>query len=164
MAKPLSYYREYEPLSHDEVSELADGLLRIFDSYTEHVGISGHDIVYSKGDLSEIVERVDKRKVYFRVFYGKEMSERNEVSLYCFWILKLSPFFDVSNPDIRVNVNFAIYFLLKLIQYISMKSGKRITFTHEYVVSLKYAFAFRDISKEAIMAMVETISGTLFIE
>ena len=161
MSEFLSYYPKYVPLTYPEKYERVNGLIRIFNDYTEKHGITAHNITYNKDSLFEIVDRVDKRKVYFRVFYEKVkegMSERNEAALYCFWILKLAPFFDATNPDLPINVDFATYFLLKSIQYDCLKRGTRRTLPNKYIDDLKYAFKFMDISKESIMAIADTMA------
>jgi len=157
MSQSLAYYSVYVPLIPEERDNKIKGLFRIFNGYLKDVGLDESDVRYNKDSIYEMIERVDKRKVYFRVFYNKDMSEKNEVALYCFWILKLAPFFCVSNPNIRINVNFAVYFLFKVIQYNCINFGKKLVFSNEYVRSTKYAFTFRDISKEAIMHTAETL-------
>jgi hypothetical protein len=48
----------------------------------------------SQQTMLEIIDRVEKRRVYFHVFYdGCKMGELNEGALFCYWILKLHPFF-----------------------------------------------------------------------
>jgi hypothetical protein len=121
------------------------------------MGISKKDVVCNKDNILEIIERVDKRKVYFRVFYGKNMSERNEASLYCFWILKFSPLFNLKEPSHRINIGFAAFVFLRMLSYICQKEGRKITVSREYLRDLVYAFAYRDMSKEAIMALAETL-------
>jgi len=161
MSELLGYYPNYVPLTYPEKYERVKGLFRIFEDYAEKHGMSAHDIRYNKDSLFEIVDRVDKRKVYFRVFYEKVkegMSERNEAALYCFWILKFAPFFDATCPNMPINVDFAAYFLLKSIQYDCMKRGVRKVLPNKYIDDLKYAFRFRDISKESIMAIAETMA------
>ncbi|GBU20433.1 hypothetical protein R80B4_00311 [Fibrobacteres bacterium R8-0-B4] len=161
MAEHLAYYPKYVPLTYPEKYERVNGLIRVLEDYTEKHGMATHNIICNKDSLFELVDRVDKRKVYFRVFYEKVkegMSERNEAALYCFWILKLAPFFDATNPNSPINIDFAAYFLLKSIQYDCLKRGVRRTLPDKYIDDLKYAFRFRDISKESIMAIADTMA------
>jgi hypothetical protein len=161
MPKPLAYYPNYVSLTYPEKYERVMGLIRILNDYAQKHGLSAHDIKYNKDSLFEIVDRVDKRKVYFRVFYEKVkegMSERNEAALYCFWILKFAPFFDATNPNMPINVDFATHFLIRSIQYDCIKRGVYKVFPNKYIDDLRYAFRFRDISKESIMAIAETMA------
>jgi len=54
------------------------------------------DIGVCKEVVTKIIELVRKRKLYFHIYHKIEEEELNEIkemSLYCFWILKLQPFF-----------------------------------------------------------------------
>lgn len=164
MADGLETYKKYVDLGYDETYKKAEDIVALFGSYTIEAGIADHDIRCSRHSLCDIIDRVDKRKVYFRVFYDKVkegMSERNEAALYCFWILKLAPFFDNTDPDVEVNVNFAAFFLLASVKYGLSKIGIKASLPDKYVTDLKYAFRFRDISKESIMALAETMYEVL---
>jgi len=112
------------------------GFLRIFDNYIKHFGLGDHRIIFNRERLCEIIKMVDKKKEDFKVLRCLNMSELVEASLYGFWILKLSPFSDVSNPDIRVNVNFAIYLMLMVFHRHCIKSGKKKFLTRERITSL----------------------------
>jgi len=164
MADSLETYKKYVELGHAETYKRAKALADLFIIYTKEVGISDHEMRCSRHSLCDIIDRVDKRKVYFRVFYDKikeGMSERNEAALYCFWTLKLSPFFDNTCPDSEVNINFAAFLLLASVKYGLDKKGIKINLPDKYVSDLKYAFRFRDISKESIMALAETMYQVL---
>ena len=73
------------------------------------------DIMY------EIIERIEKRRIYFHIYYnGCKMGELNEGALMCFWIIKLN-------------------------------------ITENIVNDIYYAFRFRDVSKESIMLIAESL-------
>jgi hypothetical protein len=56
-------------------------------NFSRNTGIA--DFIAHDEVLFEVIERVEKRRVYFHIFYdGCNMGEINEVSLLCFWILK----------------------------------------------------------------------------
>jgi len=151
----MSDYIEYVPLDPSEMRTKADQLARMFRSYaTEAANINLDDVKCSKDGLLEIIERVEKRRVYFKVFYGLEMSERNEASLYCFWLLKLAPLFYLKNPSYHINAAFALHLFLKMITY---ASPKKVAIPTRHIEHILYAFKFRDVSKESIMAIAETI-------
>ncbi|MDR2592966.1 MAG: hypothetical protein LBC59_09220 [Chitinispirillales bacterium] len=165
MADGLETYKKYAELGYEKTLERAEEIVALFGSYMQEVGIANHDMRCSRHSLCDVIDRVDKRKVYFRVFYDKVkdgMSERNEAALYCFWILKLSPFFDNTCPDIEVNINFAAWLLLASVKHSCNKNGiAAISLPDKYVGDLKYAFRFRDISKESMMALAETMYEVL---
>jgi len=165
MANALDTYKKYVGLSHQEIGVIAKRLIDLFKSYIKEAKIGDHDMLCSSDSICDVIDRVDKRKVYFRVFYEKVkegMSERNEAALYCFWILKLAPFFDGTCPNTEVNINFAAWLLLASVKYSCNKNGiATVSLPDNYVNDLKYAFRFRDISKESIMALAETMYEVL---
>jgi len=116
------------------------------------------DIATEDSVIIEICERIEKRRVYFHIFYNKcKMGELNEGSLMCFWILKLMPF---SHPDIpanELNAKIALHIFYSMLLYVARKNGKKVNFTDSLNNALFYSFRFRDLSKEAIMALAESL-------
>jgi hypothetical protein len=160
MSKPLEEYMPYVPLLFKEKYERVQGLLKFLEKYTKKYDLTSHNIEYNKNSLFEIVDRLNKRNVYFRMFYKKAvngMSERNEAALLCFWILKFAPFFDTTDPKNPININFAVFVLLSGIKYDCFIRKICLTVPDAYTDVLKYAFRYRDISKEAVMAIAETV-------
>jgi hypothetical protein len=151
----LTQYREYVPLAPNEKYEKFSKIQKLFDVYAKTAKCGA--TLCRKGVLFDIVERVEKRRVYFRIFHNIVMSERNETSLYCFWILKLAPFFDSENPDRHINVTFALFLFLRMIQSVKRGAGNHTSVNHKSVQNLYYAFLYRDISKEAIMLAADTL-------
>ena len=126
--------------------------------YADIVGINYNDIVCRKEILLDIIEKVEKRRVYFHVFHSINMSEQNEISLYCFWVLKLCPFFNKSKPGHQINVAITFFTFLEMAHRVCLKTQKRMNpVSRKYAKDLIYAFQNRDISKEAIMLIAETI-------
>jgi len=70
-----------------------------------------NEILVCQETLYEILTRVEKRRVYFHIYYnGKKLGERNEAALICFWILKLMPFKHDTIPNSILNVKIAYTF------------------------------------------------------
>jgi len=107
--------------------------------------------------LIEICERIEKRRIYFHIFYNCKMGELNEGSLMCFWIIKLMPFKHKSIPANELNSKIALYLLNNLVLYHARKYNKKINISSSINQNLYYSFRFRDISKEAIMALAESM-------
>jgi hypothetical protein len=151
----MGQYAKYVPLTS---IEKYDRLRKINDVFSDFVKITGARAVSCRKDvLLEIIERVEKRNVYFHIFHDIVMSEQNEAALYCFWILKLSPFFDGANPNSHINALFAAFLFLRMVGRVGRRKGRVITVDRKYVQNLFYAFWYRDISKEAIMLAAETL-------
>ena len=118
-------------------------------------GITG--IMPDPSVLIEICERIEKRRVYFHIFYNCKMGELNEGSLMCFWIIKLMPFSHKSIPANELNAKIALYLLNNMLLYHARKNNKKVNISDSINQNLYYSFRFRDISKEAIMALSESM-------
>jgi len=117
------------------------------------------NLVSNKGGvLLEALERVEKRRVYFHIFHDKmQMGELNESALVCFWIIKLHPFYHPRASTESLNACLAVCVLTSAVRYAALAQGKRVNFTKENMASIYYAFRYRDISKEAIMLLAESL-------
>jgi hypothetical protein len=116
------------------------------------------DIYTSNPVMVEIYERIEKRRIYFHIFYnGCKMGELNEGSLMCFWILKLMPFSHQSIPSNELNAKIALYLLNNMLLYYAKKNKRKVNISDSLNRNLYYSFRFRDLSKEAIMALAESM-------
>ena len=116
------------------------------------------DIFCREEVLYEIFNRVEMRRLYFYIFHkGIDMRELNEGSLLCFWILKLMPFEYEKFPNITLNVKIAACLFINMIRYVANKRGRRANIKGDTIDYLTYAFTYRDLSKEAIMALAESL-------
>jgi hypothetical protein len=110
------------------------------------------DIMY------EIIERIEKRRVYFHIYYnGCKMGELNEGALMCFWILKLNPFHLTGIANNILNAKIALCLLMNMLHYHTQKEKIKLNITENIVNDIYYAFRFRDLSKEAIMILAESL-------
>ena len=112
--------------------------------------------------MASIIDLVERRRVYFHVFHGLEMSEWNEAALYCFWIAKLQPFADVPPPNSKtrqsndVNATIAVRLLCRVANKLRRANGKP-KLEKLNISNLIHSFRFRDISKESVMALLEVL-------
>jgi hypothetical protein len=112
--------------------------------------------------IANIIELVERRRVYFHVFHRIRMSEWNEAALYCFWIAKLHPFFEVppvnamARPVDEVNAIISVRALYNAANKIRANQGKE-KLRQMNIGNLIHAFRYRDISKEAVMAIFENL-------
>lgn len=110
-------------------------------------------IIISPSAIMEAIERVEKRRVYFHVFYnGCKMGELNETALLCYWILKLHPFsFPGMDSDV-INAKIALcLFTDTVVGYVQDNYGKSASVSPQFLKDVYYSFRFRELSKEAIM-------------
>jgi hypothetical protein len=115
------------------------------------------EIFIEKQVFLEIIEQVEKRRVYFHVFYdGCKMGELNEGALFCYWILKLHPF---SCPGIDSNVlnaKIALCLFTNTVYNYLKSTGGKAAVSSQYLKDVYYSFRYRDLSKEALMMMIES--------
>jgi len=159
----------YEKIKRETVEREACILNNHFNNFLLSNGF-GNELSFSVNntDLSLIIRKVDQRKHYFREFHTIEMSELKEVSLFCFWLIKFRPYRINSNEESvndSINEKFCVYFILHTIRNLinADKSGKATEaalnyISKEYLYQLTYSFRFRDISKEALILLTETIA------
>jgi hypothetical protein len=117
------------------------------------------DLLY---DISDMIRR---REVYFHVFHnGMELGELNKGCLWAFWILKLCPFKDMLRENTYINATMALgLFLLSIRLYVTAENKKyatgrkMINITPKRTKYLLHAFKYRDLSKESLMAIAESL-------
>jgi hypothetical protein len=119
--------------------------------------INVSDIECRKDVIFDIIERVAMRRVYFYVFHNKKMSEQNAIAHYCFWILKLAPLFNKQCPNQHINTLLAIFLFVNMLKRVGRAKNKSVVFNHKFVQNIAYAFVYRDVSKEAIMAIADAL-------
>ena len=116
------------------------------------------DIYPDPSVLIEICDRIEKRRVYFHIYYNScKMGELNEGALICFWILKLMPFKHKNIPANELNSKIALHLLNNILIYYAKKHNKKVNISEFLNKDLFYSFRFRDLSKEAIMALAESM-------
>ena len=115
------------------------------------------ELKFNQSVLYEIYTRVEKRRVYFHIYHnGMEMGEINEGALICFWILKLMPFRHEYISNSLLNTKMAYTVFVNLLKYVASKTKRRVNVKAMLMNNLLYTFQYRDLSKEAIMALVES--------
>jgi hypothetical protein len=116
------------------------------------------DLEVSQEALFDIFTRVEQRRIYFHVFHnGLQMGELNEGSLFCFWILKLAPFRHRIYRNDSVNAKIALCLFINCLKYYANKNKLNTNLTQHIIEDMYYAFIYRDLSKESIMALAESL-------
>jgi hypothetical protein len=157
-SKP-SDFPEFESLDATDMESIYNGFCYVIKSIAaKRLDIDINKLLISKPVIYDIIERVEKRRVYFHIFHkGMEMGELNECSLYCFWLLKLCPFYYEDAKNGEINQVLAFYIFVSILSSIAKLRGKTFILTKEKYSNLYYAFRYRDLSKEAIMALTESL-------
>jgi len=155
MANTIDKFPVFSKLDLRQLTVLNSKFKFYLNDFESNYGII--DIITDTSVVSEICDRIEKRRIYFHVFYnGCKMGELNEGSLMCFWILKLMPFSHSCISANELNARIALHLFYRMLLYVAKNKQKRINHT-SLNNELLYAFRYRDLSKEAIMALAESL-------
>ena len=137
----------------------------LFDRFLQSNGFDDITFQMNSANLLLVIKKVDQRKHYYKEFHGIDMSELKEISLLCFWLVKFKPYYikdDVLSANESINEKFSVYLILHTIRTLlqTMKSSEASinNLPKEYIYELVYSLRFRDISKEALILLTETIA------
>lgn len=167
---------KYQPLKEDELNILWNKHKRIIESFIMNNKYDINNIYINEKVVMAIIAKVDQRRKYFEYFHGLRMSECKEVALICFWYIKLKPICAVSEStmekDLKVfnsiNEKLAVYYIIITLQ--SLLECKNISIEQlqslpsQYVKELIYSFTYRDISKESLILLVESMAVFLGLD
>ncbi len=159
--------RKCPNMSNTELSEEMEKIKISFYEFVkgEDENLSQHTeyIDINERNLIEAIVRTFKRKEYYKYFHNIDsISELKQASLLCFWIMKLKPFtvlLDDSLLRASVNEKFALNIILSTIQYLVWSKG--LTFKmpdRSLIQDIIYSFKYRDLSKEAIMMLSDSLA------
>jgi len=155
----------YSEITNEKAIHEAKRLNSIFGKFLTSNGINNLPFRFNETDLLLIIRKVDQRKHYFKEFHNIDMSELKEISLVCFWIIKFRPYnvdTDDDNINDSINEKFCVYLIMHTIRSILKTKGLDESplnyLTKEYIYQMIYSFRFRDMSKEALILLTETIA------
>jgi hypothetical protein len=113
-------------------------------------------------DLADIIQRVEKRRVYFCVFHDMVINEVKEAALIAYWVLKFKPFyFKREKRDSKryrhINEKFAIYMIFSALHEVGRISinNKKINSYYSYLL---YSFRYRSFTIDSMLVLAESIS------
>jgi len=149
----------YGKMDNDTYNLRKTNLLLPLYNFSASLDIEWDNVEFSQARINQIVDMVQRRAVYFHVFHGVEIGELNEACLNCFWIMKFSPFRLPENPSHNINVTFALGLFTRAVTYTAKKNGIKPNLTEEVIEHLEHAFSYRDLSKEALMAIAKSLAG-----
>ena len=160
----------YHQLQNDELQKIWDKHRMIIESFLSKNGYDTRNIIINENIILSIIVKVDQRRKYFEYFHKLRMSEFKEVALNAFWIIKLQPI-SISNSQYikqqpkeydSLNEKLALYYIIKSLRAVLKAKNKSDTvldsLPSKYIDELIYSFTFRDISKEALILLVESMA------
>jgi hypothetical protein len=165
---------KYKPAEKTELDKLYDDFLNncnitaVLKTESERLGIGVCDKA-----VVEIIEQVRKRALYFYVYHGiEELDDLKESALYCYWVLKLQPFYwdkrHENKPNYELNAKIALRFFVEGVNtYVADETAKAaknglnvkygINMNDEIFQNLFYSFRFRAWSEESLMDLAESL-------
>lgn len=167
---------KYKPLEEDELKILWKKHKQIIEAFIEYNHYDNEKVFIDETAVMAIIAKVHQRGKYFEYFHGLNMSECKEVALTSFWIIKLRPICAVSKEvnceDIKVfnaiNEKLALYYIIITLQGMLETEQLPIKQLNElpqkYIREIVYSFRYRDISKEALILLVESMAVFLGLD
>lgn len=163
----------YRQLTEAELYTTLGKHQRIIQEFLEGNEYAADHIIQNTDSLFSMIAKVDQRRQYFSFFHHLDMSEYKEAALNAFWCIKLAPLSadsTVNNcPEYdSINEKLALFYILKTLRCMLIKNQLPIekldSLPQEYMDELVYTLTYRDISKEALVILVETMAVFLGLE
>ena len=159
MANKPGDFPVFSHIDKSAIDLMAAKIIRLLGNLSTVLGIATAEIIKSDEALIEIIERIEKRRVYFHIFYdGCEMGELNEGALLCFWIVKLHPFYHPKINSNTLNAKIALCLFTNAVYYHSEKTKKERRIPVHFINDLYYSLVYRDISKESLMILAKSFA------
>ena len=158
MANKPEEFPKFTPLDPAAIKRSMSKILQYLHNIRVILGIDNlNDLQVDQEVLYEIITRVEMRRVYFHIYHPMEMGELEEGALICFWILKLMPFKHDKMSTGLLNAKIANTLFFKMLTYVAAKTNRKVNIKSDLMKNMFYAFRYRDLSKEAIMALAESL-------
>lgn len=150
---------KYQWMTEQEFMNEVQNLEKLLRDFCEGSGIYPIEAVRTNMNaIKDIIVRVHKRKHYFKVFHNEmSISEYKETALYCYWVLKLRPFWidpECTSSE-RINEKFALHLYVALLKKYNEDFSQEDGINKLHIRELLYSFRFRDITKESMILMLE---------
>ena len=171
----MSKNGHYQPMTDEELQSEALRLNEIVLAFLNANGYDPKNVFVDETSIFQIITRIHKRKQYYLYFHNLDVSDLKELGLYCFWIVKLRPLSrknENDSPETKadfesINEKFAVYNIITKLRSLlpeNKTNSVNAFFSNKYIYELVYSFTYRDISKEAMILLVETIAIALNID
>ena len=154
-------YKRQDPADiFSELKMFSSEMKNFFDesSFPEDV-----EYYVSRRAMVDMIVRTDKRKAYYYFFHDMRINECKVAALYAYWVLKYRPItltdtrYESSHAALCVNEAFAIYIIYAVLRRVHGYQ-QRYTGKNSYYDKLMYSFRFRNLSIDAMILLVESIS------
>ncbi len=164
MANKPNEFPTWTELEPHELKSIMKNMQKYLHNICTVLGIQAiNDLEVCQETLYNIFKKIEQRRVYFHIYHtepnGKpmELGELNEGSLFCFWILKQMPFRHNFYRNNFLNAKIALCVFMNSVNYYAVKNSKKANLTDSIIKDMYYSFIYRDLSKEAIMALAKSL-------
>lgn len=157
----------YKMPALDIMNKRAEALEQLWKEFLETEGEENLKYYIHKQNLFEVIKRQDQRMYYLKIFHGLDYPcEYKYIAIECFWINTLKPFI-VVNEESKLydcpNEKFSLFLILSTISAIYSIYNKDKEFKYpskERIRDILYDFKYCSMSREAMIAFVETFADT----
>lgn len=166
----------YKPLEKEQVNEIWQKHRLAIEGFIISNDYDANSVIINDRAIMSIIVRVDQRRKYFVDYHKLEMSEFKEAALNSFWYIKLHPLDVVQSENIKgdrniydsINEKLALYIILITLRAAlkekHLSTSRLDGLPTKYIDELIYSFTHRDISKEAMIMLVESIAVFLGLD
>lgn len=167
---------QYISLKEEELKSKWSKHKELIESFILSNNYDSNLINVNECAVLSIIAKVDQRQKYFEYFHKLYMSEYKEAALNSFWYIKLCPL-SISNETKQnetttkydsINEKFALYIILKTLRAMlttaKIETDNLDKIPQKYIEELIYTLTYRDISKEALIILVESIAVFLGLD
>ena len=168
VSERLKKYTVYEELKYNDISIECEALIKQWNNFIKENSpdmLENRDYFIHKKNLYEVLRRVDKRRVYYKVFHDLvKINEFKFVALQCYWINTLKPFMvvnDTSNIYNSPNELFSVYLIISMVRSVFEDVYPEEKFVYpspKRISDMVYNFKYCDLSREGTIAFVETFA------
>ena len=168
VSERLKKYTVYEELNYNDISIECEALIKQWNNFIKENSpdmLENRDYFIHKKNLYEVLRRVDKRRVYYKVFHDLvKINEFKFVALQCYWINTLKPFMvvnDTSNIYNSPNELFSVYLIISMVRSVFEDVYPEEKFVYpspKRISDMVYNFKYCDLSREGTIAFVETFA------
>jgi len=172
----LSNQYKYEQLPDNKVEKILKTLETYIADFIRGLEYPS-DLQYTVcvTDLIDVIQRVDKRIRYYKVFHNMDCNEGKKAALYAYWIAKVRPimitderFINLDGYNNKINELFAVHLMMaalvgmKRVKLWDGNSGVDIKLSTPFIEKLNYSLRFRSITIDSIIVLADAITTGTF--
>lgn len=158
----------YSNLSLEEINQRLSALEDLWKLFLKAQGEENLQYHIHKQNIFEVIRRQDERIHYFRIFHELNgPCEYKYIAIECFWINTLKPFI-VTDESSKIyncpNEMFSLFLIISTIRSIyELYNPNETDFNYPSIERMRdilYDFKYCSLSREAMIAFVETFADT----